>query len=142
MDYVTEERIRVRYGETDMMGHAYYGNYLLWLEQARGAWCRDRGFTYLSLEEMGFRLPVVEVWVRYKGEVKYDEWVTIRVWIGEKKRAALKFSYEIFNESIGKVVSEAYTWHVFVGSEMKAVTIPEEVTKILDRDPADFQRLA
>lgn len=141
VEVVTEERIRVRYGETDMMGHAYYGNYLFWLEQARGAWCRDRGFTYLSLEQMGFRLPVVEVWVRYKGEVKYDEWVTIRVWISEKKRAALKFAYEIYNESLGKVVSEAYTWHVYVGGEMKAVTIPEEVTKMLERDPAMFERL-
>ena len=29
-EFRTEERIRVRYGETDQMGHAYYGNYFLW----------------------------------------------------------------------------------------------------------------
>ena len=56
----TEELIRVRYGETDQMGHAYYANYFLWFEQARGAWCRDRGFTYKGLEEQGVMLPVVE----------------------------------------------------------------------------------
>lgn len=33
---VSVERIRVRYGETDQMGHAYYGNYMLWFEQAHG----------------------------------------------------------------------------------------------------------
>ena len=135
------ERIRVRYGETDMMGHAYYANYLLWFEQARGAWCRDRGFTYKSLEGMGYKLPVVEIWARYKGEVKYDDWISIRVWVEEKKRAAIKFSYEVLNESTGIIVTEGYSWHVFVGDSMKAVTIPVNVTAMLDRDPAQWSRL-
>jgi acyl-CoA thioester hydrolase len=137
----TQERLRVRYGETDMMGHAYYANYLYWFEQARGAWCRDRGFTYKGLEEMGFRLPVVEVWVRYKGEVKYDDWVVVNVWIAERKRAAVKFAYEVVNEETGQVVTEGSTWHVFVGSEMKAVTIPPEVQAMLERDPAEWDTL-
>ena len=100
---VTEERIRVRYGETDQMGHAYYANYLLWFEQARGAWCRDRGFTYKSLEDQGYRLPVVEVWVRYRGEIKYDDLAVVRVKLAEIKRAAMKFEYEVFNETKGYV---------------------------------------
>ena len=141
MQTVTEERVRVRYGETDMMGHAYYANYLYWFEQARGAWCRDRGFTYKSLEESGFKLPVVETWARYKGEVKYDDWIVIRVWLEERKRAAVKFSYEILNEYSGQVVTLGYTWHVFVGPEMKAVTIPKSVQDMLDRDPGDWARL-
>lgn len=132
----------MRYGETDMMGHAYYANYLLWFEQARGAWCRDRGFTYKQLEGLGYKLPVVECWTRYRGEVKYDDWITIKVWIAERKRAAIKFAYEILNESNGHIVTEGYTWHVFVGAQMKAVTIPEDITRMLDRDPADWDRLA
>ena len=138
---VTEERLRVRYGETDMMGHAYYANYLLWFEQARGAWCRDRGFTYKGLEDLGFKLPVVEIWARYKGEVKYDDWITIRVWVEERKRAAIKFTYEILNESTNNVVTEGYSWHVFVGFTMRAVTIPEEIKAMLDRDPSEWERL-
>lgn len=125
-----------------MMGHAYYANYLLWFEQARGAWCRDRGFTYKQLEEMGYKLPVVECWARYRGEVKYDDWITIRVRIEERKRAAIKFAYEVLNESTDSVVTEGYTWHVFVGSAMKAVTIPDEVKALLDRNPSEWERLA
>lgn len=141
MSKVTEERIRVRYGETDMMGHAYYANYLYWFEQARGAWCRDRGFTYKGLEDMGFKLPVVETWTRYKGEVKYDDWIIVRVWLEEKKRAAIKFSYEILNESNDQVVTNGYTWHVFVGTEMKAVTISGIIKDLLERDPDDWERV-
>lgn len=133
MHDVTEERIRVRYGETDQMGHAYYANYLFWLEQARGAWCRDRGFTYKSMEEMGYFIPVVEAHLRYKGEVKYDDVITVRVWLSEVRRAAMRYDYEIVNESTGRVTTEGYTWHVLMGRERRAVSIPPEVRELLDR---------
>lgn len=137
----TVERIRIRYGETDQMGHAYYANYLFWFEQARGAWCRDRGFTYKQFEEQGVFLPVVEVHIRYKGEVKYDDWIEVRVWVSETKRAAVKFEYEIVNESTGKVCTEGYTWHVFMGTERKAISIPENIKTFLGRNPDEFETL-
>ncbi len=137
----TVERIRIRYGETDQMGHAYYANYLFWFEQARGAWCRDRGFTYKQFEEQGVFLPVVEVHIRYKGEVKYDDWIEVRVWVSEIKRAAVKFEYEIVNESTGKVCTEGYTWHVFMGTERKAISIPENIKTLLARNPDEFDTL-
>jgi acyl-CoA thioester hydrolase len=123
------------------MGHAYYANYFLWFEVARGAWCRDRGFTYKGLEEEGIMLPCVEAHARYKGEVKYDDWVTIRVTLAEIKRSSMRFEYEVINESTGKVATEGYTWHVVMGSERKAVSIPPFMREMLERDPADFERL-
>lgn len=140
---VTEERIRVRYGETDQMGHAYYANYLYWFEQARGAWCRDRGFTYKQLEEQGLFLPVVEAHARYKGEVVYDDWIVVRVRVSELKRAAMKFEYEVFNETTCKVVTEGHTWHVVMSPQArKAMSIPPHMRELLERDPADFETLA
>jgi acyl-CoA thioester hydrolase len=141
MHTITEERIRVRYGETDQMGHAYYANYLYWMEQARGAWCRARGFTYKSLEEMGYFLPVVEVYARYKGEIKYDDLILVRVWLAEVKRAAMLFKYEIVNESTGQITTQGHTWHVLMGSERKAVSIPPDIREMLDRDPLGYGRL-
>ncbi|HVT13311.1 MAG TPA: thioesterase family protein [Fimbriimonadaceae bacterium] len=138
----TEERIRVRYGDTDQMGHAYYANYFYWFEQARGAWCRDRGFTYKSLEEQQLFLPVVEAHARYKGEVAYDDWIVVRVKVTELKRAAIKFEYEVFNETTGKVVTEGYTWHVVMNPEArKAMSIPPHMRELLERDPAKFETL-
>ncbi len=138
----TVERIRVRYGETDQMGHAYYANYLYWFEQARGTWCRDRGFTYKQFEEQGVFLPVVEAHVRYKGEVHYDDWIEVRIWATETKRAAIKFEYQVFNETSGKVTTEGYTWHVFMGTERKAISIPANIKGLLERNPDEFETLS
>jgi len=117
------------------MGHAYYGSYLLWFEQARGAWCRARGFTYKSLEERGIFLPVVEIHVRYKAEITYDELVTIRVTATEIKRASIRFDYDVIKED-GRSATEGYSWHVFMGTERKAVSIPPEIREWLERNPA------
>lgn len=137
----TIERIRVRYGETDQMGHAYYANYLFWFEQARGALCRARGFTYKQLEAQGVFLPVVEVNIRYKGEVKYDDWIQVKVWVSEIRRAAIQFMYEVTNETTGKVCTEGFTWHVFMGTERKAISCPPEVRALLDRNPDEYETL-
>lgn len=134
---ITVEPIRVRYGETDQMGHAYYANYLFWFEQARGAWCRERGFTYKSLEERGVFLPVVEAHVRYRGEVHYDDLIEVRVWMSETRRASIRFDYEVVRTDSGKVVTEGYTWHVFMGTERKAISIPDEIRAWLYRNPGD-----
>jgi acyl-CoA thioester hydrolase len=135
---ITEERIRVRYGETDQMGHAYYANYLYWFEQARGAWCRARGFTYKQMEEHGFFLPVVEVGVQYRGEVKYDDWIAVRVRLSEVKRKSMRFDYEILNETSGKITTTGHTWHVLMGTERKAITITPLVQEWLSREPITF----
>jgi acyl-CoA thioester hydrolase len=142
IDCITEERIRVRYGETDQMGHAYYANYLFWFEQARGAWCRDRGFTYKGIEDAGGLMPVVEAHLKYKGEAKYDDWIVVRVRLSEMKRAALKFEYEVWNETRDTLVTEGYTWHVFMSPETRrAIGIPPQFRELMTRNPADFERL-
>jgi acyl-CoA thioester hydrolase len=141
LEKVTQERIRVRYGETDQMGHAYYANYFYWFEQARGAWCRDRGFTYREMETGGHLLPVVEAHAEYKGEVHYDDWIVVKVWVSELRRASVRFEYEIVNESSGKLTTKGYTWHVLMGQHRKAITMPESVKELFHRDPDKYERL-
>ena len=82
---------------------------------------------------MGYFLPVVEVHVRYKAEVKYDDWISVKIWVSEVKRAAIRFDYEVTNETTGKVTTEGYSWHVLMGSERKAISIPPEVREMLSR---------
>jgi acyl-CoA thioester hydrolase len=134
----TVEKIRVRYGETDMMGHAYYANYLFWFEQARGAWCRERGFTYLSLEERGIKLPVVEANLRYKGEAKYDDLLEVHITLTEVRRSSMRFDYEIRNQSTGLVCTTGHTVHAVVDPEIKTTRLPQDMRELLGRDPADF----
>lgn len=133
---MTEELIRVRYGETDQMGHAYYANYLYWFEQARGRWCRDRGFTYKDMELAGTFLPVVEVGIKYRGEILYDDEIVVRLWVSEIKRASLKFSYQIRRVGEDRILTEGFSWHVTMSTARRAVTIPIELRELAEADMA------
>lgn len=129
-----EERIRVRYAETDMMGHAYYANYLVWYEQARSAYFRERGLPYRTVEEQGFKLPVVEVFSKYKAEAKYEDELIVKAWISEMKRSSMKVEYEVRHAESGKIVNEGYTWHVVVDAQFKVVSIPAFMREVIERD--------
>lgn len=125
------------------MGHAYYANYLYWFEQARGAWCRERGFTYKSIEAMGYLMPVVEAHLEYKGEVSYDDTIVVSIWLAESSRAAIKFAYEIRVDGKDRIATIGHTWHVFMSPETRrAIGIPKEVRALLERNPDEYATLA
>lgn len=128
---ITRERLRVRYAETDMMGHVYYANYLVWFEQARATMFREAGRPYGEIEAAGYKLPVVEAWCKYKGEAKYDDEIEVRAWVSERKRASIKVSYEVENVTRGGIITEGYTWHVVVDREFKVVSIPSIIGDLI-----------
>lgn len=111
--FVHEEKVRVRYAETDQMGYVYYGNYAAYYEVARTEMLRKTGFSYKELEEMGVMMPVLEMNIKYNQPAKYDELLTIKVIIKEKPAVRIKFEYEVYNE-MGTLLNTGTTQLVFV----------------------------
>ena len=111
--FVHEQKIRVRYAETDQMGYVYYGNYAAYYEVARTEMLRQTGFSYKELEEMGVMMPVLEMNIKYIQPAKYDELLTIKVIIREKPAVRIKFEYEVYNEA-GTLLNTGTTQLVFV----------------------------
>ena len=60
-----EEKIRVRYGETDQLGYVYYGNYALYYEVGRVELLRKLGVAYSDMEKQGIGLPVLHFEIKY-----------------------------------------------------------------------------
>ena len=63
--YTAETIIRVRYSETDQMGYVYYGNYGQYYEVSRVEAMRNLGLPYKMVEEKGYIMPVVSMYVKY-----------------------------------------------------------------------------
>lgn len=111
--FVHEEKVRVKYAETDQMGYVYYGNYATYYEVARTEMLRKTGFSYKELEEIGVMMPVLEMNIKYHQPAKYDDLLTIRVIIKEKPSVRIKFDYEVYNEQ-GVLLNTGMTQLVFV----------------------------
>ena len=76
--------IRVRYGETDQMGHCYYGNFALYYEIGRTELIRSLGITYKELEKQNYILPVLNLQSSYHLPAQYDDDLKIKTILLQK----------------------------------------------------------
>lgn len=116
--------IRVRYSETDQMGHAYYANYLVWFEAARGHLMRELGCPYSGLEAAGVLLPVTHFRARLVAPARYDEEIHVRLWIVALRSRAVEFAYQVWRG--GDFLAEGGTTHVSVDRTGRPVRLPAD----------------
>jgi acyl-CoA thioester hydrolase len=127
--------LRVRYGDTDRMGFAYYANYLRWFEIGRAEMMRSLGKTYREIEEAGIALPVVEASCRYRKPARYDDAIVIETAIASLARASVEFAYRVVREADGELLAEGRTQHCFLAEDGRPVRAPEFLTALLARAP-------
>ena len=96
--FSSDYQFRVRYQETDQMGVVYHANYLTWFEIARTEALRSLGKTYRDLEESGCYLVVNKAECSYKRPAKYDDWITVRVWIEKVTHVKIEHRYEVWRD--------------------------------------------
>jgi acyl-CoA thioester hydrolase len=122
---VVSTSIRVRYAETDQMGVAYYANYLVWFEVARGAFCRERGIDYAQMEEQGLFLPILEAHCRYRSPARYDDEVTVEIHVAELKSRTVRFGYRLTRGET--LVAEGETLQMLIGRDNRPRSWPADI---------------
>ena len=121
-----ETKLRVRYGETDQMGYAYYGVYAQYYEVGRVEAMRMIGYSYKEVEAKGILLPVIDYSIQYKKPAFYDDEITVVTTIREMPSGVkLPFEYECFNQN-GELLNTGKVTLVFISKTNNKVTpIPD-----------------
>lgn len=123
--FVAENTFYVRYAETDAMGVVHHASYIVYFEEGRSHYARQRGSDYASFERGGHYLAVSEVSARYIKPARYDDRVTVRCWIGDMKSRSLTFEYEIVQTDTGDVLVTGFSKHICITHDGQVVKIPE-----------------
>ena len=123
-DSVFQHQHRVVYAECTVGNHVYYARYLDMLEEARGELFRRAGCPLLDLQESGTALPVIAVEVAYKGPARYDDLLTIQLWISEMRGVRLNFGFRILHPG-GHTLAEGETRHVCASLDEKPKRLPD-----------------
>lgn len=116
--FIAETSMRVRYGETDRMGYAYYGNYAEYYEVGRVEALRKLGWNYKEMEDNGILLPVYTFSIKYFKPSFYDDLLVVKTMVKEMPATRIKFEYEMYNEK-GEKLNEGETTLVFVDANSK-----------------------
>ena len=115
-------QVEVRYAETDMMGIVYHGSYLPWFEIGRTTLLKDHGLSYRELEAAGYRLPVLEVGVKYLKPALYDDTLTIITTMAERPVLRIQLVYEVYRGA--ELLATGQTTHAFIDREGRPVRPP------------------
>ncbi|WNO61909.1 tol-pal system-associated acyl-CoA thioesterase [Rheinheimera sp. MMS21-TC3] len=123
--------VRVYYEDTDAGGIVYYANYLKFFERARTEWLRALGVEQDLLLANNVAFVVKQVLMDNNKPAKFNDLLTIQSQISTLKRASIVFKQQVYNQA-GVIVCSADIKVACVAlQEMKARSIPAEVTEVL-----------
>ena len=86
---------RVSYALCTVGNHVYHSRFLDVLEIARGEFLRALGHTFASWQERDTIFPVIECQLSFKGPARYDDVLTVELWLTEAKGIRLTFACRI-----------------------------------------------
>ena len=121
---------RVVYAECTIGNHVYYSRYLDMLEEARGEFWRQLGCSARQWQEAGTAFPVIGVEISYQGPARYDDLLTIELWVAEMRGVRLTVGFRILNAG-GALLAEGVTRHICASTEGKPKRLPKEFMEAL-----------
>lgn len=123
--FVAENTFYVRYAETDAMRVVHHASYIVYFEEGRSHYARQRGHDYASFERSGLYLAVAELGARYLKSAVYGQLITTRCWIAEMKSRTVTFNYEIVDHATGDLFVTGFSKHICITHDGQIARLPE-----------------
>ena len=133
MNYKYERKIN--YYETDKMGVVHHSNYIRFLEEARSRWMEEFQMSMEYLENIGYTIPTLEVYCKYKHHVTSGDTLIIEPYVTEYNGVRMTVSYKVTNKNTGIEVIEAWTKHCFTNRDLRPINMKknnEQIHKIFE----------
>lgn len=126
----SELEFYVRYAETDAMGVVHHASYLVYMEEARSHFARERGQSYADFEASGYFLVVSEVEMRLVAPARYGDKLRVKISVDEFKSRRITFGYEIYETKANTLLVQATTRHICINKVGQLSVIPETWRKV------------
>jgi acyl-CoA thioester hydrolase len=130
--------IRVRFGETDPYGVAYFASVLDYFKRGMDEFLRSRGISpdlaYRN-RKRNYGFPVVATRCRYRSPVRFDDLLSLRTRIVRVERNGAVFGFSLFRTVEGKDVlaAEGTVSCRAIDASWKPIALPAELSSALSR---------
>ena len=128
--------IRVRFGETDPYGVAYFAAVIDYFKRGMDEFLRSRGLSpdlaYRN-RKRNFGFPVVATRCRYRAPVRFDDLLTLRTRVVRVERNGATFGFSLFRTESGKdiLAAEGAVSCRSIDATWKSTPLPPELKAIL-----------
>jgi acyl-CoA thioester hydrolase len=121
------EKIAVRWGDMDAMGHVNNTVYFRYMEQARIAWFEALVPRADAWGEIS--IVIVNASCNFKRPINYPGTVEVRVFAGAPGGSSVATFYELALEK--EIYADGAATVVFVGRDQKPLRIPDRIRSLM-----------
>jgi acyl-CoA thioester hydrolase len=126
-----EQRLRVRYEETDATGVVYYAKFLVWMEVGRVALLREVGLGPKERVRRELEFPVVQAQADYRSSARFDDEIVVKTRVASIGHKSIKFENEIYKFPEMKLLATGHTIHALVSPRGETVPFSDELRSTL-----------
>ena len=124
--------VRVRFADTDLQGHVFFGNYFTYMDEAFMAYIDELGFAWETLGEMGLGIYYVDSGCQFKGPSFFGDQLNVHARISQLGNSSLTAEMTVVRERDQAVVAVGYIKGVLVDARTeKATPIPEALREAI-----------
>ena len=120
--------VSVRFADTDLQGHVFFGNYLTYCDEGFMAYLDRIGYSWHKLESMGFELYYVECSCQFKGRAFFGDLLLVNTRIADLGKSSMTAEMLISKRNSDEVVAVGRITAVMASRQTgKSTPIPDEV---------------
>ena len=118
--------VRVRYVETDMQGHVFFGHYLTYFDLAATEYIKAIGYGMADFLREGVDFFYVESHCEHKGRAYFDQVLHVHAAVTHLGRTSFRFEFAIFAEDSDQLIATGHIVAVVVdGKQSRPSPIPD-----------------
>jgi acyl-CoA thioester hydrolase len=133
-DFNFNHKLRVRFGETDLQGIVFNGNYLTYYDVAWTEYFRALGLDYKTMIETGLDTVLARTTMEFKAPAYFDEILEIHVRVSGVGNTSLTFEFEIYREGEDVLIGSASSLYVCIDPKtLRPQRAPDSLRELISR---------
>ena len=133
-DFNFNHKLRVRFGETDLQGIVFNGNYLTYYDVAWTEYFRALGLDYKNMIETGLDTVLARTTMEFKAPAHFDEILEVHVRVASIRNTSLVFEFEIYREGEEVLIGSASSLYVCIDPKtLRPRRAPDSLRELISR---------
>lgn len=126
--------LQVRHADTDAQGHVFFGNYLVYFDEALGAYLRSIGFAWDQLVAAGLDFVYVGSQCSFKASAHAGDNLETYARVSHIGNSSLTAEFQTVRAESSQLLAEGQLTAVLVDTEnRRPVRVPDEFRRAIDR---------
>ncbi|MCP4327972.1 MAG: acyl-CoA thioesterase [Alphaproteobacteria bacterium] len=126
--------VRVRFADTDLNGHVFFANYLVYMDESFMAYLHEIDHRWDRLEEMGLRMYYVDVGCQLLAQARFEDELDAHCEIARIGNSSLRAEATIVRPSDGELMATGHIAAVIIDSEAdRPARVPDSFREAVAR---------